>query len=121
MARIVKPTIDIGGTEFKCKSRSVDFAPGEWINFCEREWVVSIDIEIAYGTGESWTVLNGFQDTVQTVVIRPDDGTIGLTNPSATFDAVIPPVPFMSGATRGDRQVFTLELTAEAEPVYATS
>ena len=121
MAIIRKPSISIGGTEFKCMSRTVELVPGDFHTFCEREWTTSVEIEIDYGTGESWTVLNGFQDTVQTVIISPSDGAVSVSNPSATFSAEIPAVPFMSGATRNERQTFTLELMSEDEPVFATS
>lgn len=120
MARIIKPSISIGGTEFKCMSRIVSLEPGDTINFCEQEWTLSVDVELAYGAGESHTVLDGFRDTVQTVILSPSDSAVSVSNPSATFDAMIPAIPFMSGAERGERQVFTLELVAEAEPVLAT-
>lgn len=120
-ATIIKPSISIGGTEFKCKSREVSLEPGDLVNFCEYQYTCSIEIELAYGTGESHDVLNGFRDTVQEIILLPSDATIGTSNPSATFSAVIPPIPFMSGAVRGERQTFTLELMSEAEPVLATA
>lgn len=119
--RIIKPSISIGGTEFKCMSRSVDLVPGDFVNFCEQEWACSVEIELAYGAGKSWTVLNGMRDTVQEIVLSPSDGTVGSDNPTATFDAVVPAIPFMSGAERNGRMTFTLELMSEAEPVFATS
>lgn len=117
--RIIKPSISIGGTEFKCMSRTVDLVPGDLINFCEQEWTATVEVELSYGTGGSWTVLDAFRDTVQEIILSPSDGAISEDNPQATFDAVIPAIPFMSGATRGERQVFTLELVAEAEPVFS--
>lgn len=116
--KIIKPSISIGGQEFKCMSRTVSLEPGDFINFCEQEWTASIDIEISYGPGGSWTILDGFRDTVQTVILSPSDGVISEDNPQATFEAEIPAVPFMTGAERGERMTFTLELTAESEPVF---
>jgi hypothetical protein len=119
--RIIKPSISIGGTEFKCMSRSVTLEPGDIINFCEREWNCSVDIELSYGVGGSHTVLAGFEGTEQEVIISPSDGAVSADNPSATFTAEIPPIPFMAGAERGERQTFTLELTSDDPPVIATS
>jgi hypothetical protein len=117
--RINKPSISIDGVEYKCMSRTVELVPGNDLNFCEKEWTCSIELEISYGVGGSWTTLNALRDTVAEVVISPSDGTIAAGNPSATFDAVIPAIPFMSGATKTERQTFTLDLMAEAEPVFA--
>lgn len=117
--RIIKPSIVIGGTEFKCMSREVSLEPGDWINFCEQEWSLSVEVELGYGVGESWTVLQAMQDTDQLCVMRPSDGVLSATNPKATFTANIPAIPFLAGATRGERQTFTLDLTTNASPVFA--
>lgn len=119
--RIIKPSIDIGGTEFKCMSRSVELVPGDFRNFCEREWMCTVEVELTYGAAESWTVLDAFRDTTQTVVVSPSDGAVAASNPSATFTANIPAIPFMSGATRGERQTFILELVSDSEPVFAVT
>lgn len=121
MARITKPFLSIDGTEFQCFADSLSLGPDGIRNFCEDEWSMSVDIELTYGTGESHTVLDAMRDTVVEVVVRPSDAAIGVGNPSATFDARIPAIPFMEGATRGDRMRFTLELMAEDTPAYATA
>lgn len=121
MARTLIPSVVIGGTEFKGMANSATLEPNGIRTFEEDEWMFSIDVELTYGSGESWTVLDGFRDTVQTCVYKPDDGSVSATNPSATFTARIPAIPFASGAQRGDRQVFTLELDLEDPPTYATS
>ena len=117
--RIIKPSISIGGTEFQCMSRTASLVPGDFINFCEQEWTLTVDIEVSYGAAGSWTVLDGFRDSEQEVIVKPSDGAISADNPSATFDAVIPAIPFMNDATRGERMVFTLTLVSEGEPVFA--
>lgn len=119
--RIIKPSISIGGTEFKCLSRTVELVPGDFRTFCTQKWMCSVEVEITYGAGGSWTVLDGFRHTIQEVILSPSDGSVSADNPSATFDAEIPAIPFMSGATRGERMTFTLELESEDEPVTATS
>lgn len=118
--RIIKPSISIGGTEFKCMSNSVELVPGDPINFCEHEWELSVDVDLSYGATGSWTVLEVMADTEQTVIVFPSDAAISADNPSATFAAVIPRIPFMTGAQKGDRQTFTLDLVSEGEPVFAT-
>lgn len=117
--RILKPSISIGGTEFKCHSRSISFEPGEWLNFCEREWTLTIELELNYGTLGSWNQLEAMFDTEQEVILSPSDGAISEDNPQATFDAIVNPIPFMSSAQRGERQVVTVELVAETEPVFS--
>lgn len=121
MARTNKPFLSIDGTEFQCFGDNLSLTPDGIRNFCEDEWTLSVDVELTYGSGESHTALDAMRDTVKTVVVRPSTEAIGVTNPSATFTARIPAIPFMNGATRGERQRFTLELMAEDTPVYATA
>jgi hypothetical protein len=117
--RIRKPSISIGGEEFKCMSREVSLEPGDPETFCTYEWTCSVEVELSYGVDGSWNVLHGMQDTIQEIVISPSDAAAGVpTNPTATFDAWIPPIPFMSGAVKGEKQTFTLELRSEAEPLF---
>lgn len=117
--RIIKPSVSIGGTEFKCLSRVVTLEPGDPETYCSWEWSCSIDIELTYGTGGSYNVLSAWQDTTGTFVLSPSDASVGTGNPTATFEATIPPIPFMMGAEKGERQVFTLELMTDDEPVIA--
>ena len=119
--RIYAPSILINAVEYKCKARTVTLEPGDDINFCEQEWTFNAEIELGYGSGESWTLLEALQDTIVTVALKPEDATATATNPSATFSIRVPAVPFMTGATRGDRQTFNLEVATEAAPVFATA
>ena len=113
--------LTIGGVDFKCMSRSVSLEPGDPLNYCEDEWEMTVEIDLSYGAGGSHTELQGMELTEQTIVVAPSDGAISADNPSATFQAVIPKIPFMTGAERGDRQRFNLELMSEGEPVFATA
>lgn len=119
--RLYAPSILIDSVEYKCKARSVTLEPGDHINFCEQEWTFNAEIEIGYGTGESWTLLEALQDTVVDVVLKPEDAAVGVANPTATFEIRVPAIPFMTGASRGDRQTFNLEVMTEAAPVTATT
>ena len=118
--KIIRPSLTIDGIEFKCMSRQVTLEPGDAINFCEDEWNLSVEVELWYGTGGSWNVLDGMRYQLKTFVLTPsDDVDIDEENPQATFQSMVPAIPFMSGATRDDRQTFTLELTTESEPVFS--
>jgi hypothetical protein len=119
--RIYSPSILIDSVEYKCMSRSVSLEPGDYINFCEQDWTFSAEIELGYGTSESWNLLEANADTIVSVVVKPEDATTAETNPSATFSIRLPSVAFMTSTTRGDRQIMTLEARTEAAPVFATS
>lgn len=116
--KIIRPSLTIDGVEFKCMSRTVTLEPGDPINFCEDEWTLTVEVELWYGDGGSWNVLDAMRDELKTFVLSPSDGAVSEENPQATFDAIVPAIPFMSGATRDERQVFTLELVTESEPVF---
>ena len=120
--RIYSPSILINSVQYKCKARSVTLEPnGTALNFCEDEFDFSAEIELGYGTGESWTLLSALAKTIVDVVLKPEDADVAAANPSATFQFRVPSVSFMLSATRGDRQIMTLSGPTETEPVYATT
>lgn len=119
--RIIKPFISINGTEMQCLASTANVEPGDHYTFCSRDWSASFDLVLTYGVGGSHTVLSALVDTTATIVVRPDEGAVSADNPQMTFTATIPAVPFMAGATRGERQTFTLELMADDEPVVTTA
>lgn len=119
--RLYAPSILIDSVEYKCKARTVSLEPGDHINFCEQEWAFNAEIEIGYGASESWTLLEALQDTIVTVVLKPEDAAVAAGNPTATFSIRVPAIPFMTGASRGDRQTFNLEVMTEAAPVFAVA
>jgi hypothetical protein len=116
--KIIRPSLTIGGVEFKCMSRQVTLEPGDAINFCEDEWTLSVEVELWYGEGGSWNELDAMRDTLVEFVLSPSDGAISAENPQATFEAMVPAIPFMSGAQRDQRQTFTLDIVTESEPVF---
>lgn len=118
--RIIKPFVSINGTEVQCLASTANVEPGDNYTFCKRDWSASFDMLLTYGADGSHTLLSGLVDQVATIVVRPSDAVVSVDNPQMTFDAIIPAVPFVSGATKGERQVFTLELMAEDEPVIVT-
>ena len=119
--RLYAPSILIDSVEYKCMARSVSLEPGDWINFCEQEWTFTAEIELGYGTGESWTLLEALQNSTASVVLKPEDTTVSVANPSASFTVRIPAVPFMTDAARGERMTMPLEVLTESAPVFATT
>lgn len=119
--RIYAPSILIDSVEYKCFAQSVTLSAGDYINFCEQEWEFAADIEIGYGATDTWNLLDAIADTEVTVVLKPEDAAVAAGNPSATFQFRMPSPDFMTGSSRGDRQVFSLSGMTEAEPVFATS
>lgn len=117
--RIYQPSVLIDSVEYKCKARSVKLTPGDWINYCEQEWTFEADIEIGYGVSESWTDLDALRNTIVSVVLKPEDAVIGAGNPEATFQITMPAIPFMDSSDRGERQVISLSVLTESEPVIA--
>ena len=97
--RLYSPSILIDAVEYKCMARTVSLEPGDWINFCEQEWTFTAELELGYGTGESWTLLEALQNGTAAVVLKPEDATAAITNPSASFTIRVPAVPFMTAAT----------------------
>jgi len=117
--RVYLPSILINSVEYQCKARSVSLEPGDWINFCEQDWTFAAEIEIGYGSGEAWTLLEALENTLTTVVLKPEDSTVTATNPSASFSIRVPAVPFMTSVARGERMIIPLEVITEAAPVFA--
>ena len=116
--RLYSPSILVNAVEYKCRARSVSLEPtGVDLNFCEEEYAFMAEIELGYGTAESWNVLNALSDTIVPVVLKPEDAVVSDTNPSATFSIRMPSIPFMPSTARGDRMVITIEAMTEAEPV----
>lgn len=119
--RIYSPSILINSVEYKCRARSVSLTPGAYINFCEPEWTFEAELELGYGSAALWNVLEALEDTIVTVVLKPEDATTAAGNPAATFSIRMPPIPFLTSATRGDRMTFSLTAMAEAVPTFAVS
>jgi hypothetical protein len=135
---VVDPKITIDSIDFKCASRMVSLIPedneADIETFCNpggtrpgsTNWTCSIEVVLSYGVDASdsvdgsWNQLNAMRKQKKTIVVGPSDDTIGTDNPTATFSAYIPSIPFMDG-TIGEAQTFTLELSSVGDPVFATS
>ena len=119
--RLYAPSILINSVEYQCKARSVSLEPGDWINMCEQDWTFSAELEIGYGSGESWTLLEALENTLTTVILKPEADTVTATNPSATFSIRVPAVPFMTSVARGERMIIPLDVLTEAALVFAVT
>lgn len=86
-------------------------------------WTSTIPILLTLndGTNEgSWNQLHALRRTKQTFILKSDDSTVSSANPSATFQAWVPSIPF-ADHDRGGTARFDLELSVIGEPVFATS
>lgn len=119
--RVYAPSILINSVEYKCKARSVSLEPGDWINFCEQDWTFAAEIELGYGSGESWTLLDALENTIVNVVLKPEDSTVTSTNPSASFQIRVPAIPFMTAVGRSERMIIPMEVLTESTPIFATT
>lgn len=118
--RVYQPSILIDSVEYKCKVRSVSLTPADFINFCEQEWTFEAEIEVGYGTAETWTLLNALRNEIVNVVLKPEDDTVAAGNPSASFQITMPAIPFMDASERGARQTMALSVVTETEPVFSS-
>lgn len=86
-------------------------------------WTSTIPILLTFTDGSSegsWNVLHSLRRTKQTFILKPNDAAASSANPSATFQAYIPSIPFMDNE-RGQSARFDLELSVIGDPVFATS
>jgi hypothetical protein len=119
--RLYSPSILIDSVEYKAKARSVSLEPGDYINFGEPEWTFGAEIELGYGTDQAYTDLAALENTLVDVVLKPEDTTVGASNPTATFQIRMSPIPFLTSVARGDRMTVSISVVTEAAPVIATS
>lgn len=131
---IEAPSIIIDGVEFECASRTVNLIPKDKMadvaTFCnpggERPgsttWTMDVEILLSFGATPdgTWTKLHAMRKQKKTIVVKPDQGAVAPTNPSATFSGYIPSIPFMQGKI-GESMPFTLTVVAIGDPVFATT
>jgi hypothetical protein len=118
--RLYQPSILMDSVEYRVKADSIKLEPGDYINFSEEEWTLEVTILLDYAAAGSWNLLYALAGTLVDVVLKIDDASVAVTNPTATFQIRMPSPTFMDGA-RGDRQSFGLIAMTEEVPVFATS
>ena len=132
------PSLLIGtapGTELVCHARKVSLVPTtnttDVETFCNPggtapgtdTWVCEFDALQSYGdTGSPglWDTLRPLANTAVTFTLKPADGTVSATNPSATFTAWVPSIPFID-AEIGGNTVLTVTCPLVGAPVFATT
>lgn len=124
------PSIFIDGQEYKCAARAASLIPTPKMasteTFCnpggERPagvtWTFDVTLLLSYGVTGTEKLLRTIVGQKKVVVLKPKDGATSPSNPSATFDIYIPPVPFLN-ASIGEAQEFTLTATTVGAPVFA--
>jgi len=130
-------TIDPGGPnelQLKCHGRNLSLVPEDNLEdvetFCApgleqpgtTTWTSSISLLQSFGADGAWNLLHAMRKTRKTILIQPTDaaGTPAVGNPTATFEAFLPSVPFVDAGI-GEKTEFDFELTAIGEPVFATA
>ena len=131
MARINKPSITINDIEFQCRAKSITLAPtGDVLTYCEDAWELKATVQLTYDTPQAstgpstgtWNDLSAMENTRQTVVVTVEGAdAVAVTNPTATFTALVPPIPFMNDAQRGEHQEFDLTFAVDGTPTFATT
>lgn len=128
----VDPSVTIGGTDYICFFNSISLVPEQTMadieTFCDPNgerpskvsWMFSGEVKQSFDTAGSWNVLRALSGTKVAFVVKPTDTTVAVTNPSATFNAWIPAIPFLDSAN-GEATTFTLECKVSGQPIFATS
>lgn len=128
----VDPSVTIGGTDRICMFSRVALIPEQMMadteTFCDPggerpstvKWTLELEGKMSYDTDGSWNVLRALSGTKVAIVVKPADTTVAATNPSASFNAWIPAMPFVD-ATVGESAPFTLTCPVVGQPTFATS
>lgn len=138
------PKITIDGISFKATARSAMLAVEDdkvdISNFINpkgarpgaSDWTAEIELELTYGPPETvatppanagtWNTLHAMRKLKKTIVIAPSSGVASVSNPTATFSAYIPSIPFIMGeVAASEAQRFTLVLNPIGDPVITTA
>jgi hypothetical protein len=127
------PFVSIGAVDYNAKLRSVSLTPsdnladgntfgtpGLQIPGGAPSWTVSIEWPQEFDTAAVWNVLNPLQGTSVDWIISPATGAASVSNPTATFSAYMPAVPFLDGSV-GQTSTMSISMTTIGAPVFATS
>jgi hypothetical protein len=128
----VDPFITIAATDRVCFFGRIALVPDQMMadteTFCDPggerpstiKWTLELEGKLSYDTDGAWNILRALQGTKVAFVVKPTDGATAVTNPSATFNAWVPAMPFMD-ANVGDSAPFTLTCPVVGQPTFATT
>lgn len=128
-----EPAITINSTDALCHFSQIAVLPQmEWADietYCNpggqapgrTTWTCNLTVRMSYGTDSAWEFFSNLVGQKATFVVKPESGTTTIANPAATFDAYIPPLPFIPEHQIGQSATFTLECRVVGAPVVATS
>lgn len=123
--------IGVGGVEYICHARTLGLMPNVLeVNvetFCtpgttkkvHQNSTLKTTIVQSFGVEGSFNKLTALVGQKVTVTILPDSAAaVSVTNPSATFQAFMPPIPFIDGKLL-DVTTFELSMDSIGKPVIA--
>lgn len=87
-------------------------------------WTCTVQVLQSFGPEGAnpglWDTLAPLAKTKAAFVVKPKDEAVSATNPSATFEAWVPTIPFLDSEL-GQSTVLDLEFKVVGEPVFATA
>jgi len=112
--RIRNIGLKIDGDDYKCRARSCNLTPLDGVNLCTDniDYELATTLELTYGATGTYNQLSALAGTLVTFEVSPLDGAAAASNPIATFDAYMPPIPIMIGSPG---EVGTFDLTVQSE------
>lgn len=128
-----KPSVTIEGTEFICHMKRVALIPADEMadieTFCQpgaekptsTKWTAVFTIKQSFGTDGAWNLLNAMRKQLKTFIVKPEFGVgVGVTNPTATFEAYVPTIPFIDSEI-GSATEYEISCSVIGEPAFATT
>lgn len=128
-----KPSITINSTDSICHFTSIavtaETTKADVETYCnpggqapgKTAWKATLRGRMTYGTDSAWAFFSALMNQAATFVVKPAQGTTTNDNPASTFQAYIPPLPFIPEHEIGQSGEFTLECDIVGDPVVATS
>lgn len=83
-------------------------------------WTVELEWPQAFDTAEIWNVWSALEHTSVAFIVSPASGVASVTNPTCTFNAYMPALPFIDAGV-GESTIASIRMTTIGAPVFATS
>ena len=126
------PYVSIDGTDWVARARRVSLIPRDTMADAatyespgleiptNTVWTFEAEFQMTYGASGLWDDLNTMAKTSVAFIIRPDTGTIGVTNPQADFNAYAPTPTFLDAGI-GEATTFRWSTIVIGAPVFTTA